>query len=86
MKIDPVQVPIIYHQKLLQLFNIILLNSSDTLKNGFMFKLGQIFKIDYLIEVLALPDIFSNFGVEPKLNFLLKKDLLQFILFFLERT
>lgn len=52
MKIEPIQIPIIYHTKLLKLFNFILSSSSETIRNSFRIKLGQIFKVNYLIEIL----------------------------------
>jgi hypothetical protein len=71
LKIDPLQLPILYHQKLLHLFNSIL-DSTDSIRRSFKIKLGQTFKITYWIEILAEPDIFSNNGIQAQLNFLLK--------------
>jgi hypothetical protein len=76
IKIEPLQVPIIYHMELFRLFNLILTSSSESIRNAFKIKLTQIFKVKYLITILTEPDLFSNNGIQPKLMFILKKEVM----------
>lgn len=44
------------------------------------------FEVEYLLEFLAEPDIFSNIGVGPQLNFLFKEEAIFFLLVLLEKN
>jgi hypothetical protein len=48
VRLDPVQLPILYHQSLLSLFNLILSKATESVRNSFKLKLTQTFKINYL--------------------------------------
>jgi hypothetical protein len=86
IKLDPLQLPLLYHHSLLSLFLLILSKSTESIKNSFKLKLTQTLKISYLFEILALPDTYSNTGISPLLNFILKEKVLQLIWIFLEKT
>lgn len=72
IKLEPLQLPLLYHCSLLSLFNLVLSKATESIKNSFKLKLTQTFKVGYFFEILALPDVFSNTGIRPQLNFLLK--------------
>ena len=86
-KIDPCQVPFLYHRTLIRLVLIILEGASETVKKGLRYKIGQFLSLKYLLQVLALPDVFSNMGIEARLNFVIKEPIIKLItLVHLERS
>ena len=80
------QLPLLYHEKLLEMFNLILAYATESIRNSFKLKLLQTFQVNYLFSVLSLPDIFSNTGIESQLNYRMKKNLFQMVMFFLEKN
>jgi hypothetical protein len=86
IKVDPLQLPILYHEALLSLFELILTQATESIKNSFKLKLTQTFRIDYFFNILAMPDIFSNTGIQPQLNFILKDKIHRIVPIFLEKT
>lgn len=43
-------------------------------------------EIEYLLEVLAYPDILTSTGIAPQLYFLLKEEAILFLLILLEKS
>jgi hypothetical protein len=61
-KSNPVQVPFIYHAKILRLMNLFIaeLDSvSTSLKN----RIESMFNVEYLIGLMSEGDIYSHFGL-----------------------
>lgn len=72
IKVEPLQVPIIYHIKLFKLINLIIQSldyASSTLTNI----MKDLIPINDIFVLLAEPDIYSSNGVLPELNFILKR-------------
>lgn len=86
LRLDPIQIPIFYHLRVLELFHIILQNCSEVIKNSLKLKLSQMFEVEYLLGLLAEPDIYTNSGIAPQLNFLLKEKVINFLMILLEKS
>ena len=86
LRLDPIQIPIFYHLRVLELFHIIFENCSEVIKNSLKLKLSQMFEVEYLLGLLAEPDIYTNSGIAPQLNFLLKERVIRFLLILLEKS
>ena len=86
IKLDPLQLPILYHDSILTLINLILSESTESIKNSLKLRLTQTFKIDYLFEILAMPDVLSNTGIEPQLNWSLKEKIHKLVNIYLEKS
>ena len=71
---------------MLELFHIIFENCSEVIKNSLKLKLSQMFEVEYLLGLLAEPDIYTNSGIAPQLNFLLKERVIRFLLILLEKS
>jgi len=82
---DIVQVPFIYHIKILGLV-CDMVDSLESQSTIIKTKLRNIFDINYLFEILASPDIYSQNDLESKMRFLLKKQVMRIVMYFLERN
>jgi hypothetical protein len=80
IKIDCVQVPFIYHVKIIGLI-CDMVNSLDSQSTIIKTKLRNIFNFDYLIQILALPDMYSHTGLRAQMIFLLKKQVRRIVLY-----
>lgn len=49
-------------------------------------KLTQALRVNYLFEILSQPDIFSNTGIQPQLNWSLKEKIHRVIHIYIEKT
>lgn len=76
IRFDPIQVPVLYHAKLLKLLAVVLAALGN--KAAKLRKLLKSFlPPDYLFSLLALDDIFSHQGVPAEMKFVLKVSALQ---------
>lgn len=79
------QVPILYHKNLFRLLGLLLKHleySGNTLKQ----RIKESINIESLLNILALPDIYLHRGVIPELYFLLKKEAMNLVHLFLDKT
>lgn len=86
IKLDPLQLPILYQEALLSLLELILLEATESIKNALKLKLTQALRVNYLFEILSQPDVFSNTGIQPQLNWALKEKVHRLIHIYIEKT
>lgn len=49
-------------------------------------KLRNTFSLNYLIRILAEPDIYSHTGLQAQMRFLLKREVRRIVVFLIERN
>jgi len=84
-KSEPLQVPFIYHKELFK-FLTFLIVKLEAAGNQLRNRLKQYITTDQLLQLLALPDIYTNTGVLPELNFLLKKEIFPLLHVYFEKN
>lgn len=63
-----------------------MVDSLDSQSTIIKTKLRNIFSFNYLIRILALPDIYSHTGLQAQMVFLLKKQIRRIVLYMIERN
>lgn len=82
---DCVQIPFIYHIKILGLI-CDMADSLDSQSTIIKSKLRNTFNFNYLIRILAGNDIYSHTGLLGKMRFLLKKQVMRIVMYYIERN
>lgn len=85
IRTDSVQVPFIYHIKILGLI-CDMADSLDSQSTIIKSKLRNVFNFNYLLRILAGSDIYSHTGLQAQMRFLLKKVVRRIVLYTIERN
>jgi hypothetical protein len=64
IKADPLQVPFIYHSRILELVNLFIAEL-DSVSMSLKQRLESMFTMEYLFELMGEMDIYSNTGIRP---------------------
>lgn len=84
-KAEPLHVPFIYHKEVIRLLTFLIVKleaAGNPLRN----RLKHYISTEKILELLALPDIYSCTGLLPELNFLLKKELFPLLHVYTEKN
>lgn len=85
IKTECIQVPFIYHMKILGLI-CDMVETLDSQSTIIKTKLRNTFNLNYLLRILAEPDIYSHTGLQAQMRFLLKREVRRIVLFLIERS